>query len=186
LARISHRPKLTFSTFTKYEYDVSGGQGVDVYVIDTGINVNHVEFQGRAKWGTTVPQPDIDEDGNGHGTHCAGTIASRKYGVAKGANVIAVKVLGSNGSGSMSDVVGGVLWAATKAQKKAKAAAVEYQATGKTSHKGSVANMSLGGGKSRALDDAVNKAVNAGLHFAVAAGKQTRLVDFNSLLTVHH
>ena len=56
-----------------------------------------------------MPKNDEDKDGNGHGTHCAGTIASRKYGVAKAANLVAVKVLGSNGSGSMSDVVAGVV-----------------------------------------------------------------------------
>jgi len=174
LARISHRPKLTFSTFTKYLYDSDGGEGVDVYVIDTGINIHHVEFEGRASWGKTMPQNDVDEDGNGHGSHCAGTIASRKFGVAKKAHVIAVKVLGSNGSGSMSDVVGGVAWAAGQAKAKADAADVEYAATGSTKHKGSVANMSLGGGKSRALDDSVNKAVDDGMHFAVAAGNDNR------------
>ncbi|KAH9485672.1 Subtilisin-like serine protease [Psilocybe cubensis] len=174
LARISHRPKLTFGTFTKYLYNSDGGDGVDVYVIDTGINVAHVEFEGRASWGKTVPANDVDDDGNGHGTHCAGTIASKKYGVAKKANVIAVKVLGSNGSGSMSDVVSGVVWAANQAKVKAAAAAAELASTGKTKHKGSVANMSLGGGKSQALDDAVNKAVKGGLHFAVAAGNDNR------------
>ncbi|EPQ55329.1 hypothetical protein GLOTRDRAFT_93802 [Gloeophyllum trabeum ATCC 11539] len=174
LARVSHRNKLNLATFRKYEYDPQGGEGVDVYIIDTGINVNHVEFEGRAKWGKTVPQNDYDEDNNGHGTHCAGTIASRKYGVAKAAHVIAVKVLGSNGSGSMSDVVAGVVWAATEAKNKADAALAEFKATGKTSHKGSVANMSLGGGKSRALDDAVNRAVDNGMHFAVAAGNDNR------------
>jgi len=117
---------------------------------------------------------DFDEDNNGHGTHCAGTIASRKYGVAKSANVIAVKVLGSNGSGSMSDVIAGVLFATDSAVKKAALAAAEVKATGKTKHKGSVANMSLGGGKSRALDETVNGAVDAGLHFAVAAGNDNR------------
>jgi cerevisin len=170
LARISHRPKLSLGTFTKYIYDTDGGDGVDVYVIDTGININHVEFEGRASWGKTIPANDVDEDGNGHGTHCAGTIASRAYGVAKAANVIAVKVLGSNGSGSMADVVQGVVWAATRALAKAAAARAEFAATGKTKHKGSIANMSLGGGSSKALDGAVNKAVDAGLHFAVAAG----------------
>ncbi|KAG6856388.1 hypothetical protein H0H87_005006 [Tephrocybe sp. NHM501043] len=174
LARISHRPRLTFSTFTKYEYDSDGGEGVDVYVVDTGINVAHEEFEGRASWGKTIPLNDVDEDGNGHGTHCAGTIASRKYGVAKKAHVIAVKVLGSNGSGSMSDVVAGVLYASGEAAKKAKAAAEELRTTGSTKHVGSVANMSLGGGKSRALDEAVNKAVDSGLHFAVAAGNDNR------------
>ncbi|KAJ3538800.1 hypothetical protein NMY22_g5015 [Coprinellus aureogranulatus] len=174
LARISHRPKLTFSTFTRYVYDSEGGEGVDVYVIDTGINIHHVEFEGRASWGKTIPDNDEDEDGNGHGSHCAGTVASRKYGVAKKANVIAVKVLGSNGSGTMSDVVGGVTWAANAAYKKKKLAEDEFAKTGKSSHKGSVANMSLGGGKSQALDDAVNKAVKSGLHFAVAAGNDNR------------
>lgn len=130
----------------------------------------HGEFEGRAAWGKTIPPNDQDVDGNGHGTHCAGTIASRKYGVAKRANVIAVKVLGTNGSGTMSDVVSGVNWAVQESVQKAVAAEAEYQATGQTRHKGSVANMSLGGGKSRALDDAVNKAVDKGLHFAVAAG----------------
>ena len=73
----------------------------------------------------------------------------------------------------MSDVVSGVNWAVQEAIQKAAAAEAEYRATGKTSHKGSVANMSLGGGKSRALDDAVNKAVDKGIHFAVAAGMYT-------------
>ena len=117
---------------------------------------------------------DVDDDNNGHGTHCAGTIASKKYGVAKAANVIAVKVLGSNGSGTMSDVVAGVDFAAKAAKVKAAAAAAEVKATGSTKHKGPVANMSLGGGKSRALDTAVNGAVDTGLHFAVAAGNDNR------------
>ncbi|KAF8870884.1 peptidase S8/S53 domain-containing protein [Infundibulicybe gibba] len=132
LARISHRPKLTFGTFSNTSM-IEWREGVDVYV-------------GRASWGKTIPD-DIDEDANGHGSHCAGTIASRKYGVAKKANVIAVKW-------SMSDVVGG-------AKEKADAAAAEIAATGNSKHKG--------GGKSRALDDAVNRAVDSGLHFAVAA-----------------
>ncbi|KAK7691286.1 hypothetical protein QCA50_004679 [Cerrena zonata] len=174
LARISHRNKLSFATFTKYLFDDKGGEGVDVYVIDTGINVGHEEFKGRASWGATIPQNDVDEDGNGHGTHCAGTIASAKYGVAKAANVIAVKVLGSNGSGTMSDVVAGVDYASKAAQAKLQAAREELAATGKTKHKGSVANMSLGGGKSRALDTTVDKAVENGLHFAVAAGNDNR------------
>ncbi|KAJ5653277.1 Subtilisin-like serine protease [Penicillium lividum] len=166
LARISHRDSLSFGTFNKYLYAEDGGEGVDAYVIDTGTNIEHVDFEGRATWGKTIPQGDEDEDGNGHGTHCSGTIAGKKYGVAKKANVYAVKVLRSNGSGSMSDVVKGVEWAAEAHIKKAKAAKASKSKT----FKGSVANMSLGGGSSRTLDLAVNAAVDAGIHFAVAAG----------------
>jgi len=84
--------------------------------------------------------------------------------------VIAVKVLGSNGSGSLSDVIAGVVFAAESAVKKAAHAAAEVKATGKTKHKGSVANMAVGGGPSPALDKTINGAVDAGLHFAVIVG----------------
>ena len=167
LARISHRSSLTFGTFNKYLYAADGGEGVTVYVIDTGTNVNHVDFEGRAKWGKTIPQGDEDADGNGHGTHCSGTVAGKKYGVAKKANVVAIKVLRSNGSGSMSDVVKGVEYAAESHLDEMKAA---KSGKGKKGFKGSAANMSLGGGKSNILDQAVNAAVDAGIHFAVAAG----------------
>ncbi|KAL8990254.1 MAG: hypothetical protein Q9177_001048 [Variospora cf. flavescens] len=166
LARISHRPKLGFATFNKYLYTEDGGEGVDVYVIDTGINYEHVDFEGRAKWGTTLPSDHPDKDGNGHGTHCSGTIAGKTYGVAKKANVVAVKVLSSEGSGQMSDVVKGVEWAALTHQDEVKKA----KDGKRKGFKGSVANMSLGGGKTRTLDLAVNAAVDLGLHFAVAAG----------------
>jgi cerevisin len=174
LARISHRNRLTFGTFNKYEFNKNGGEGVTAYVIDTGVNIKHVEFEGRARWGKTIPRNDEDIDGNGHGTHCAGTVASGKYGVAKKAEIVAVKVLGSNGSGTMADVVSGVVWAAEDAAKKAALAARELALTGKTKFKGSVANMSLGGGKARSLDEAVDAAVESGLHFAVAAGNDNK------------
>lgn len=166
LARVSHRHTLGFGTYNKYLYTADAGEGVDAYVIDTGTNVNHVDFEGRAHWSKTVPAGDADEDGNGHGTHCSGTIAGKKYGVAKKASIYAIKVLRSNGSGSMSDVVSGVDHAA-----KQHAEQVELAKKGKRKgFKGSVANMSLGGGKTSALDAAVNAAVDAGVHFAVAAG----------------
>ncbi|KAF9891213.1 serine protease [Aspergillus nanangensis] len=166
LARISHRDTLSFGTFNKYLYASEGGEGVDAYTIDTGINVGHADFEGRAIWGKTIPQGDEDADGNGHGTHCSGTMAGKKYGVAKKANLYAVKVLRSSGSGTMSDVVAGVEWAVTSHLKKAQDAK-----DGKVKgFKGSVANMSLGGGKSKTLEDAVNAGVEAGVHFAVAAG----------------
>ncbi|VVT43784.1 uncharacterized protein SAPINGB_P000144 [Magnusiomyces paraingens] len=162
LARISHKRPLSLSTFNKYLYDDDGGEGVTSYVIDTGTNIDHVDFGGRASWGKTIPSGDSDSDGNGHGTHCSGTIAGEKYGVAKKASIVAVKVLRSNGSGTMSDVLKGVEWAAS-----AHIAAVKANKKG---FKGSTANMSLGGGKSPSLDLAVNAAVKAGIHFAVAAG----------------
>lgn len=166
LARISHRSTLSFGTFNKYLYAAEGGEGVDVYVIDTGCYIDHVDFEGRAKWGKTIPEGDEDVDGNGHGTHCSGTIAGKKYGVAKKANIYAVKVLRSNGSGSMSDVVKGVEFAATSHLEQ-----VEAAKKGKRKgFKGSVANMSLGGGKTVTLDRVVDAAVTVGLHFAVAAG----------------
>ncbi|SCU80142.1 LAFA_0B07734g1_1 [Lachancea sp. 'fantastica'] len=166
LSRISHREKLNLGSFNKYLYDDAAGKGVTSYVIDTGINVDHNDFDGRAVWGKTIPTNDLDQDGNGHGTHCAGTIASKHYGVAKNAEVVAVKVLRSNGSGSMSDVVKGVEFAAKSHQDAVK--------SNKKGFKGSTANMSLGGGKSPALDLAVNAAVKAGLHFAVAAGNENQ------------
>jgi cerevisin len=166
LARVSHRDTLSFGTFNKYLYTEDGGEGVDAYVIDTGCNIEHVDFEGRAKWGKTIPTGDEDVDGNGHGTHCSGTVAGKKYGVAKKASIYAVKVLRSNGSGTMSDVVKGVEYAANSHVEQ-----VEAAKNGKRKgFKGSVANMSLGGGKTQALDRVVDAAVAAGIHFAVAAG----------------
>ena len=166
LARVAHRESLSFGNFNKYLYAHDGGKGVDVYVIDTGANIEHVDFEGRASWGATIPEGDPDEDGNGHGTHCSGTVAGAKYGVAKMAHVKAVKVLRSNGTGSMSDVIKGVEFAA-----KSHFSQVSDAKQGKRKgFKGSVANMSLGGGKSTILEQTVDAAVDAGIHFAVAAG----------------
>ncbi|EEH33115.2 aqualysin-1 [Paracoccidioides lutzii Pb01] len=167
LARISHR-ELNFSTFNKYLYAADGGNGVDVYVIDTGTYIDHVDFENRAFWGATIPDGDGDEDGNGHGTHCSGTIAGKKYGVAKKSHIYAVKVLRSNGSGTIGDVIKGVEFVATSHTKNVEAA--KAGKSNKKGFKGSVANMSLGGSRSHALDYTVNSAVETGVHFAVAAG----------------
>lgn len=141
-----------------YQYPSSAGKDVDVYIIDTGINVDHEDFEGRAKWGKTIPLFDLDIDGNGHGTHCAGTIGSKTYGVAKKANLIAVKVLRTSGFGTNSDVIKGVEWVTKQHRKNARKG------------KKSAANMSLGGGRSVTLEKVVNRAVESGVHFAVAAG----------------
>jgi cerevisin len=144
-----------------FHYPSNAGEGVDIYIIDTGINVDHDEFKNkdgtsRARWGKTIPANDVNADGHGHGTHVAGTTAGKTYGIAKKANVIAVKVLRSNGSGTLSDVVKGMEYALQQHKKKKNAK--------------SVANMSLGGGKSRALDLAANRIVQGGIVLAVAAG----------------
>lgn len=95
-----------------YQYDDLAGAGVKVYVVDTGIKIDNPEFEGRAKWGADFTGEGLF-DGNGHGTHCAGTVAGKNYGVAKKAEIIAVKVLFSEGWGTWSDIIAGVNWVAT-------------------------------------------------------------------------
>ncbi|MEZ4415313.1 MAG: S8 family serine peptidase [Gemmatimonadota bacterium] len=129
------------------------GTGVNVYVLDTGIRTTHVDFGGRASGGfTAINDGNGTNDCNGHGTHVASTAVGSTWGVAKNANAVAVRVLGCNGSGSTSGVIAGIDWVRANHVKPA------------------VANMSLGGGASTALDQAVTNAVNAGVTFAVAAG----------------
>lgn len=136
----------------QYRYEVTG-TGVTVYVMDTGINYDHVDFGGRA-----VPGFDAFSDGrngedcDGHGTHVAGTIGGSEWGVAKGVDLVSVRVLDCRGGGTVSGVIAGVDWATANASGP------------------SVANMSLGGGASSALDDAVRNSVTAGITFVVAAG----------------
>ncbi|MFE3787844.1 S8 family peptidase [Streptomyces goshikiensis] len=141
----------------KYDYPDSAGEGVTAYVIDTGIRVTHKDFGGRATSGfDAVDNDDNADDGNGHGTHVAGTIAGTSHGVAKKAKLVAVRVLDNNGSGSTEQVVAGIDWV-TK------------------NHSGpSVANMSLGGGVDEALDEAVKRAIASGVTFAVAAGNDSK------------
>ncbi|KAF9467117.1 serine proteinase [Collybia nuda] len=158
LSRLSQPGRLTnqnTSALTHpYSYDESGGQGVDVYVVDTGVYIDHSEFEGRAVWGKTFGGY-MDADGNGHGTHVAGTVAGAQYGVAKKARIVAVKVLDDNGAGYVSDIVSGLQWVGTSAE---------------SSGRPSIASMSLGGGASSALDNASSALVKNGIHVTVAAG----------------
>jgi len=151
LNRISERQILLEGD---YKYDDEGA-GVQAFIVDTGILITHNEFKGRAVWGANYVNDGRNSDCNGHGTHVAGTVAGTTYGVAKQATVIAVKVLGCTGSGTTAGVVSGVQYVANN--KKGKP---------------SVANMSLGGGFSKALNDAVAAAVKAGVTFVVAAGNE--------------
>ncbi|KAG8938288.1 subtilisin-like serine protease, partial [Tulasnella sp. 419] len=111
LQRITQKKKLskddTDALNYKYSYDGKAGEGVDVYVVDTGIHVKHKEFEGRAKWSFSAFE-GLDDDGNGHGTHCAGTIGGKTFGVAKKVKLFAVKVLDDEGSGTSSSVVAGI------------------------------------------------------------------------------
>jgi len=130
--------------------------GVDVYVIDTGIFITHQDFGGRATFDYSAVTGEANNDLNGHGTHCSGTIGGNTYGVAKSARLHAVKVLNSGGSGTVAGVVAGVNFVTQ--EKQANAALL------------AVASMSLGGGASQALDDSVTASIAAGVIYSIAAG----------------
>ncbi|RSN35331.1 peptidase S8 [Amycolatopsis sp. WAC 04169] len=137
---------------SKYNYSTTASN-VNVYVLDTGIRATHTDFGGRVKQGYDFVDNDTNaDDGYGHGTHVAATIAGAKHGVAKGASLYPVRVLGSDGSGTTAGVISGVDWITKNAKKPA------------------VANASLGGGASTALDTAVRNSIKAGITWTVAAG----------------
>lgn len=172
ISRISQRERIFPWNDLSFSYNSETYRGdVNVYVIDTGIQVTHKDFGGRAKWGTTVINNDNDIDKNGHGTHCAGIIGSEHFGVAKGATLIAVKVLHSDGNGEMSDVLKGIEFVVDDHIK---------QTEKNKKLKGSVANMSLGAGKSPALVKMVDAAVKKGVHFVVAAGNEDQDACYTS------
>jgi subtilisin family serine protease len=133
-----------------YHYTATGA-GVTAYVIDTGIQIGNGDFGGRASVGYDA-LGGTGADCNGHGTHVSGTIGGTNYGVAKGVNLVAVRVLDCNGSGSTSGVIAGIDWVTANHTKLA------------------VANMSLGGGASTALDSAVSTSISSGVTYSVAAG----------------
>lgn len=128
------------------------GVGVRAYVIDTGIRFDHQQFGGRAISGFDAVDGGQADDCNGHGTHVSGTIGGIRYGVAKEATLVAVRVLNCQGSGTNSGVIAGIDWVAANRVKPA------------------VANMSLGGSASTAVDDAVKGMIAADVATAVAAG----------------
>jgi subtilisin family serine protease len=136
-----------------YTY-TSTGSGVTAYIIDTGIRTTHSEFGGRAVSGFDAVDGGTADDCNGHGTHVSGTVGGSTYGVAKNVHLVAVRVLGCNGSGSTAGVIAGIDWATSD------------HAPGTPA----VANMSLGGGRSRALDNAVRNSIADGIAYAIAAG----------------
>ncbi|KAF9435050.1 hypothetical protein BGZ76_006975 [Entomortierella beljakovae] len=149
LVRISHRNLI--GSPSEYLYHVNAGQGVTAYVIDTGILTTHTDFGGRATNGFSCISGSPSTDDNGHGTHVAGIIGGVKHGVAKKVNLVGVKVLDSSGAGSISCVIAGMDWVAAHA------------IPGK-----SVINMSIGGGKSTAIDDATLRLYNSNVPIFVA------------------
>ncbi|UMO99940.1 S8 family peptidase [Amycolatopsis sp. EV170708-02-1] len=134
-----------------YQYS-TGASGVHAYILDTGIDTAHNDFEGRATWGLNAVGDGKDTDCHGHGTHVAGTIGGKRHGVAKAVELTAVKVLSCSGQGDTSTVVAGIDWVTTNAEKPA------------------VANMSLGGGSDPALDEAVKRSVSAGITYSLASG----------------
>jgi subtilisin family serine protease len=149
LDRIDERDRPLSGT---YSYTRTGS-GVNVYVIDTGIRRTHTQFGGRAFVGfDAIGDGRNTSDCNGHGTHVAGTVGGSTYGVAKAVRLYAVRVLNCSGSGTNSGVIAGVDWVTRNRIRPA------------------VANMSLGGGASSALDTAVRNSIIAGVTYVVAAG----------------
>lgn len=145
--------------FTYTFSDASLGAGVDIYVIDTGVRTTHAVFTGRGTQGFTATGSEVD--GDGHGTHVAGTAGGAKFGVAQGANIIAVKVLGDDGSGSSSDTIAGMDWVLTNHQKR----------KSQPGFVGSIMSMSWGlQGTANSVDEVIAAASAAGIHVSVAAG----------------
>jgi subtilisin family serine protease len=138
---------------TTYSY-TNTGTGVNAYIVDTGIRFDHGQFGGRATSGFDAVDGGTADDCNGHGTHVAGTVGGTTYGVAKGVSLVAVRVLNCSGSGSTSGVIAGVDWVTGNHVAGTPA----------------VANMSLGGGASTALDTSARNAITDGVTFAIAAG----------------
>ncbi|MFJ4778608.1 S8 family peptidase [Streptomyces sp. NPDC088762] len=139
-----------------YTYPDKAGEGVTAYIIDTGVRKTHQDFGGRASDGyDAIDNDNTAQDGHGHGTHVAGTVAGGSYGVAKKARIVGVRVLDNNGSGTTAQVVAGIDWVTRNAVKPA------------------VANMSLGGGADSALDTAVRNSIASGITYGVAAGNES-------------
>jgi subtilisin family serine protease len=156
LDRIDQRNLPLSGTFTY----TNTGAGVTAYILDTGIRITHQEFGGRASDGFDAVDGSLPAgDCNGHGTHVAGTVGGSTYGVAKGVTLVAVRVLGCDGSAPTSTVIAGVDWV-----------------TGDhTAGERAVANMSLSGGANSAMDNAVANSIADGVAYAVAAGNGSGL-----------
>ncbi|MFF3289283.1 S8 family peptidase [Streptomyces sp. NPDC003023] len=154
LDRIDQRSRTLDS---RYVHPGKAGEGVTVYVIDTGVRITHQEFGGRASYGYDAVDDDpVAQDDSGHGTHVAAIAAGKKYGVAKKAEIVAVRVLDGLGNGSTEQVVAGIDWVTRHAVKPA------------------VANISISGGADPVVDRAVQRSIASGITYTVAAGNENR------------
>jgi subtilisin family serine protease len=153
LDRIDQRNRPLSTTYT---YTATGA-GVRAYVIDTGIRFSHTDFGGRAVSGYDAVDGGTADDCNGHGTHVSSTLGGATYGVAKGVTLVGVRVLNCSGSGTTSGVVAGIDWATSNHSAGSPA----------------VANLSLGGGASTAIDSAITRLINDGVTVVVAAGNSS-------------
>jgi len=133
------------------------GVGVNVYVVDSGINNSHTEFTGRIGLGAYVTSLGSTEDCNGHGTHVSGTIAGSTYGVAKQATVIPIRILDCSGNGSMSDLIDAIDWIIN-----------DHQAS-----QPAVVNMSLGGSFNSTVNTWIQALIDDGVVVVVAAGNES-------------
>jgi subtilisin family serine protease len=156
LERLSHAA----AGESNYIFDVSSGEGITAYVVDTGVKTTHVEFEGRATFGANFVN-NVDDDENGHGSHVAGTIGGATFGVAKKVSIVGVKVLDKDGAGANSGVLDGMQFVINDVKEK--------NLKGKA-----VMNMSLGGSVSQAINRAVEAMFNAGIVPVVAAGNEAQ------------
>ncbi|KAF8898765.1 serine protease [Infundibulicybe gibba] len=160
IARLSQTARLSSQstnslTFTN-TYDSSAGAGVDIFIVDTGVLTTHSQFGGRARWGATFGGYASERRWEWHGTHCAGTAAGSQFGVAKAANIVAVKVLSDAALVLyLICIVSGLNFALT---------------TARSSGRPSVVSMSLGGSASTALDNAIASLTSAGVHVSLKRG----------------
>ena len=176
LSRVSDREVKNYKKAT-YRYLLDDGEGVVAYIVDTGVQVDHQEFQGRASHGFTatsiVQTGEPDHDLHGHGTHVAGTVAGVTYGLAKKAEIVAVKVLNGQGAGTTADIIEGVEFIHN-----------DFMSRKETNSRAkAVVNMSLGGAPfavGSADEAAIIAAIQAGIPFVVAAGNDAFDACFTS------
>ncbi|EJW05035.1 hypothetical protein EDEG_00870 [Edhazardia aedis USNM 41457] len=184
ISRISQVKNKNNHTFY---YPESAGEGVDVYVIDTGIEIDHPEFEGRAKWGINILEDTLDTDEHGHGTHCAGVIGGKNTGVAKKTNLIAVKVLDKEGKGRISSIILGVDYVIDQHSQKMDALERKYSNVFlKNKKKTSPYKLSK---KSKRINDRkpnydsnIDKRNNKFNNHSNAAGKHNKFADIDSVL----